>query len=432
MTQRYSTYKDSGIEWIGEIPEHWEVKRVKYISAVKVSSVDKHVFDDEIPVVLCNYTDVYKNEFINSEVLKSSGSCSQEELSKFSIKKGDVLITKDSEDPADMGVPAFVNDELEDTVCGYHLAILRTHEQDLKGAFLFRQLQTKYLRNYFEINSFGITRFGLGKSAIESLLSLIPPISEQTQIVEFLEAKTSLIDRLIAVKEKRIELLKEKRTALINHAVTKGLNPNVKMKDSGIEWIGEIPAHWAVKKLKYGVSNPALKAVPGDGEIKISPENVESDTGVCTNMYSDYEGEGFIFYKGDILFNKLRIYLKKILFAEYDGFSMGEMIVLRCNHGIHNRYLYFLLFNQGLIEFLNSQSTGIKMPRVSPEIILNTKIIYPSLSEQQQIVEYLDSETKRIDTLVSLEQRKIDLLKEYRQALISEAVTGKIKVTEDQ
>ncbi len=419
MIQRYSAYKDSGVEWIGEIPEHWEVKRVKYISAVKVSSVDKHVFDDEIPVVLCNYTDVYKNEFINSEVLKSSGSCSQEELSKFSIKKGDVLITKDSEDPADMGVPAFVNDELEDTVCGYHLAILRTHEQDLKGAFLFRQLQTKYLRNYFEINSFGITRFGLGKSAIESLLSLIPPISEQTQIVEFLEAKTSLIDRLIAVKERRIELLKEKRTALINHAVTKGLNPNVKMKVSGIEWIGDIPEHWEVKKLKYL------------GSIS-SGDTVSSELIIDDGQFPVYGGNGILGYYSRFNYDYGVLSIGRV------GEKCGNVHLITEKCWINDNSLVFnnrydttdirFVFYSLSIRNLNSLRNQNTQPLITGTMIKNEYLLTPPHSEQQQIVEYLDQETKKIDNLVNLEQRKINLLKEYRQALISEAVTGKIKV----
>jgi len=110
---------------------------------------------------------------------------------------------------------------------------------------------------------------------------------------------------------------------------------------------------------------------------------------------------------------------------------MGEMLVLRCKSTLYNRYFYYLLFNQGLIDFLDAQSTGIKMPRVSPEIILNARIIYPPKSEQTQIVKYLDKKTKKIDNQLTLEQKKIDLLKEYRQSLISEVVTGKIKVTKD-
>ena len=194
-------------------------------------------------------------------------------------------------------------------------------------------------------------------------------------------------------------------------------------KDSGVEWIGEIPSGWETTKMKYGVSHLSEKGKPEKNDIKISPENVESETGVCFNLYSGHDSEGMKFQKGDVLLNKLRLYLKKILFTEYDGYSLGEMIVLRTNNKLNNRYFYQLLFSQGLIDLLDSQSTGIKLPRVSPEVILNTDIIYPPLSEQQQIVSFLDDKTQKIDSLIQQKEKKIELLKEKRTSLINHVVT---------
>jgi type I restriction enzyme S subunit len=199
------------------------------------------------------------------------------------------------------------------------------------------------------------------------------------------------------------------------------------MKDSGVEWIGEIPNHWEVIKLKYFCELINKKGIPNNDEIKISPENVESNTGVCFNLYSEYSGEGVKFIEHDILLNKLRLYLKKVLFSEFEGFSMGEMIVLRIRMGIP-KYYFRTLFHQGLIDVLDNQSTGVKLPRVSPELIMNTNFPVPPLSEQQQIVSYLDEHTQLIDKTISVEERRIELLKEYRQSLISEVVTGKRKV----
>ncbi len=194
-------------------------------------------------------------------------------------------------------------------------------------------------------------------------------------------------------------------------------------KDSGIEWIGEIPEHWDRTKMKYGVNQISERDTPLREDIKISPENVESNTGVCLNLYSDYDGDGMKFTKGDILFNKLRLYLKKILFTEYDGYSLGEMIVLRTKENLNNKYFYYLIFNQGLIDLLDSQSTGIKMPRVSPETIINSNIPIPSTNEQQQIVAFLDYKTEKIDNLIGHKEKKIELLKEKRTALINHVVT---------
>jgi type I restriction enzyme S subunit len=195
-------------------------------------------------------------------------------------------------------------------------------------------------------------------------------------------------------------------------------------KDIGIEWIGEIPSHWEVKKLKYGINLINTKGIPQSSDVKISPENVETGTGVCLSMYSDYEGEGLKFIYGDILLNKLRIYLKKILLTTYEGYSMGEMIVLRCkSDSLVNKYLFYSLFHDGLIQLLNSQSNGVKLPRVSPEVIINSEYMFPPLSEQEHIVSYLDDKTTKIDELIQKKLRKIDLLKEYRTSLINTVVT---------
>ena len=292
----------------------------------------------------------------------------------------------------------------------------------------FTVFSRKPYREILSIEGNGFTRINLRQDRVNDLIVYVPPTSEQEQIVKYLDEKTSQIDNLISVTEKKIELLKQKRTSLINEAVTKGLNKDVELKDSGVEWIGEIPKHWVIKKMKYCLRLISEKGTTNETDIKISPENVESDTGVCFNLYSEYTGEGMKFQKGDILLNKLRIYLKKIILTEYDGFSMGEMIVLRTLVG-NNKYYFYTLFNQGLINLLNEQSNGVKLPRVSPEIILNSEIVFPPIPEQEQIVEYIDTQTKEIAKLVSIEQRRIETLKEYRQSLISEVVKGKIKVT---
>jgi len=212
--------KDSGVEWIGEIPSGWETGKLKNNSDLKISSVDKHIFEEEIQVIVCNYTDVYYNEFITSELPLRKGSCSENEYSNFILKRGDVIITKDSESPTDIGVPSLVKENLDNVVCGYHLSIIKSNPKKLVGGYLFRQLQTKRIRSYFEINSNGITRFGLGKSSVLETPLILPPINEQEQIVEYLDDQTQLIDNTISIEEKRIELLKEYRQSLISEVVT--------------------------------------------------------------------------------------------------------------------------------------------------------------------------------------------------------------------
>ena len=210
--------KLSGVEWIGEIPRHWEVNRLKYVAEILPSNVDKHIYPDEIQVRLCNYTDVYYNDYITVDTVLEKGSCNEREFTKFVLRKGDVIITKDSETPDDIGVPTFVKKDLDNVVCGYHLTMIRPLA--CRGEFIFRFIQSDRTRRYFEVNSNGITRYGLGKASIENLLLPIPPDSEQRRIADFLNHKTRQIDDLITAEQRKIELLQEYRQSLISEAVT--------------------------------------------------------------------------------------------------------------------------------------------------------------------------------------------------------------------
>ena len=210
--------KPSGVEWIGEIPAHWEVKRLKHVAKILPSNVDKHIYPNEIQVRLCNYTDVYYNDYITVDTVLKKGSCKESEFAKFALRKGDVIITKDSETPDDIGVPTYVKDDLDSVVCGYHLTMIRP--LTCRGEYIFRFIQSDRTRRYFELESNGITRYGLGKPSIENLRLPIPPDPEQCQIANFLDRKTKQIDELIAAEQRKIELLKEYRQSLISEAVT--------------------------------------------------------------------------------------------------------------------------------------------------------------------------------------------------------------------
>ena len=195
-----------------------------------------------------------------------------------------------------------------------------------------------------------------------------------------------------------------------------------------MEWIGKIPAHWKIEKIKHIATLVSEKSTPETSTIKISPENVESKTGKVLNFYSSYDSSGVKFQVGDVLFNKIRVYLNKVVFAEYDGYSLGEMIVMRPSLQGMGKYLFYLMLSSRFIEYCNSISRGAKMPRVDAYDILDAQIPIMSYQEQTQITNFLDRKTKQINELVATEQRKIELLKEYRQSLISEVVTGKIDV----
>jgi len=212
--------KDSGIPWIGKIPENWEAKKLKQISEINISNVDKKSDEDEPEVLLCNYIDVYKNEFIDSTINFMKATASVEQIRRFTIKMGDVIITKDSEEPTDIAIPALIIEDLKNVVCGYHLALIRSNKMILDGSFLFRALQSKQINDQFITEANGVTRFGISTYPILNSYILIPPLSEQIQIAEYLDKTTLKIDRTIEKTEAKLELLEEFKKSLIHHAVT--------------------------------------------------------------------------------------------------------------------------------------------------------------------------------------------------------------------
>ena len=427
--KKYPKYKDSGIEWIGEIPEHWEIKRLKFTTYFDNSTVDRHIHDDEIKVTISHYPQVYNNEIINSKTIMENGTCTKKELEKFRLKKNDVLITKDSETPDDIGVPAYVNEDLDNSVSGYHIAHLTSNQYVLFGEYLFRYLQTKFAKSYFETEANGITRYGLGKDSISNIFLTLPKIEEQKQIAEFLDKQTKRIDSEIEKNQKLIELLKEKRQSTINQAVTKGLDPSVPMKDSGIEWIGEIPEHWNSKRLKFSILLRSDKSNYSNSLQYVGLENITSKTGKLIDVNDDMsDSDAKLFEEKDILFGKLRPYLAKVWHAEFAGRCSSEFLVFK---GIdyESKFLSWLLLSDGVINNIDASTYGAKMPRAEWGFIANILLPILSINEQQQIAEFLEKQTTKIDSLITKTESQIEKLKEFRQSLISSAVTGKIDVS---
>lgn len=212
--------KDSGVEYLGEVPAHWDVRRLRDTTDMRVSNVDKHIKEEETPVRLCNYVDVYKNDTINKQMDFMRATATDREIARFRLAEGDVLITKDSETWDDIGVPALVVDSAPDLVSGYHLALLRPCTERITGGYLFRTLQSSGLAHQFYVGAKGITRYGLTHAGIKSVWLPLPPLPEQTAITDFLNRETGKIDALIAKVEETIERLKEHRSALISAAVT--------------------------------------------------------------------------------------------------------------------------------------------------------------------------------------------------------------------
>lgn len=439
--RKYPGYKPSGMEWLGNVPEGWLVHKLKYLASIKLSSVDKKVENEEKIVHLCNYVDVYKNDYITPRILFMEATASSDEINNFTIKKGDVLITKDSEEWDDIAVPAYVKFDIPNVLCGYHLALVRPNEKIIVGEYLFRSFQTHGINDQFRVAANGITRYGIGKFWIDSALFPVPSFREQHAIAAFLDRETARIDALIEKKERQIELLQEKRAALISHAVTKGLDPNAKMKDSGTEWLGMVPEGWGIISLKREWDVIDCKHITpeytDDGIPIVSTTEVKPGRLSLENTRRTTEEgyrisiEGRCPKRGDILYSR-NASLGSAAFVDTDEvFCMGQDVCLITSLSNDQLFLTYQLNSTIVLNQIDSQMIGSTIKRINVENINNLIVTYPPAREQRQIGSYLDKKIRKIDSIVGLIQRSIILGNEYRSTLISAAVTGKIDVRQE-
>lgn len=204
-----------------EIPEHWEVRRLKFLAEVNFSTVDKHSHKEEKQVRLCNYVDVYKHEYITNDFDFMIATATEAEIKRFTVEKGDVIITKDSETAADIAIPALVVEDLENVVCAYHLAHIKPNKELIESEFLFRLFQSKKINSHFEVAAKGVTRHGLSYDDINSVFLPYPPtLTEQQEIINHIKTETRTLDIAISKAEREIDLIKEYREAMIAEAVT--------------------------------------------------------------------------------------------------------------------------------------------------------------------------------------------------------------------
>ena len=266
----------------------------------------------------------------------------------------------------------------------------------------------------------------LSGDALGAFAIPLPPPAEQRAIAAFLDRECGKIDALVAEQERLIALLKEKRQAVISHAVTKGLDPSAPMKDSGVAWLGPVPAHWDVMPLKRAARLCTDRAE--DRSFPVGLEHIESWTGRLIEAETEFEGDGVAFRPGDILFGKLRPYLAKVWLADRPGEAVGDFHVIRSLPPLVPEFLQRVLLSREAISLIDSSTYGSKMPRASWEFIGSLAVPFPPPAEQRAIAAFLDRECGKIDALVAEAERAIALLKERRAALISAAVTGRIDV----
>ncbi|WP_293005706.1 restriction endonuclease subunit S [Nitrosomonas sp.] len=435
----------NGADLLASLPDGWRRVPLKTTCDFAVSNVDKHSFDDELPVRLCNYTDVYKNDRVSPDMDLMAATATPQEIERFRLEIGDVVITKDSESWNDIAIPAYIEGTADDFICGYHLAFIRPRKDVLDGRFLFRCMQSRPVALQLELEATGVTRYGLPKDAIGLAVLPLPPLPTQLRIANYLDREAARIDGLITEKERMLVLLEEKRTALISRLVTRGLDPNAPLKPSGQEWLGEIPAHWAIQPIKY-------LAVVGNGSTP-SVENADywDDEGYpwlnssVVNVSPVTDASRFVTETALRECHLPKIQPPAVLVGiTGQGKTRGMAAVLGIEATINQHiafikprsqeldteYLCFLLGHA--YAFLRSDSDGAGSTKgaITCEQLANMKIPVPPSGEQIDICTRIRQSLDVSKPLRAQIQCSLDLLTERRSALITAAVTGQIPLEE--
>lgn len=403
--------KDSGIEWVGEIPETWE--KVKF-NAIYNNRNTKVSDRDYEPL------SVTKKGIVPQ--LDTAAKTNDNDNRKL-VRSGDFVINSRSDRRGSCGISSLDGSvSLINTV----LEPRNSQIEPLYFDFLFHTVQFAdefYKWGHGIVDDLWTTNW----NDMKNITLILPPKVEQQQIANFLDLKTAEIDGLIDKINAEIENIQQYQSSVITQAVTKGLDSNAPMKDSGIEWIGKIPETWKIVKIKYLVKPVVFKDNLSNLNWRyIGLENVEKNTGRLITTTTNYPDEIYnVCRKGDVLYSKLRPNLAKVLIAPFDSCCTGEFEVLST---FNNRWIKYCLLSDGITKMTTAATYGVKMPRVSWKDVSNYKIPLPSSDVIEDINNYLDLKLQMVNDLIKQKQQQIDQLLEYKDSLIFEYVTGKKQV----
>lgn len=425
----YSNYKDSGVSGIEQIPKHWILEKIKFVATCNDEVLSDSTADDEI----INYVEIGDVDYVNGIT----------NTTEYEFKEA----------PSRARRVTRPNDIIISTVRTYLKAIAKIAEPDLIVSTGFAVIRPRKIDEIFmsyallaptfieEVmsRSFGVSYPAIKASSLMNIKICIPPLSEQKAIASFLEAKTKPIDGIIAKREKQIELLEEMKSAIISRAVTKGLNPEAQMKDSGIEWIGEIPEGWDVIKTSFlfqliGSGTTPSKNAPNYAEEGLYwlqtgdfNDNYVNDTSkYITDLAVQNCSALTLFPKGCLVIAMYGASIGKLGILNIESYTNQACCVLGREKNILIKFAFYA-YKAGRKALIN-ESRGGGQPNISQDIISHFKIPVPPINEQCNVIAYLDSETSKIDTRITKRRKQIELLQEYKQALITAAVTGKIDV----
>ena len=410
---------------------------LRHVAAVKNSNVDKLSLPGESPVRLCNYVDVYRNDRITQAVSFMRASATPSEIASFKLRQGDVLITQDSEQWNDIGVPALVATEADDLVCGYHLTMLRPHPSKIIGSYLAYALRVPEVAVQLHLAAKGVTRYGLSQQGIKSALVPVPSLEEQGLMVRYLDHAELRIAKAISAKQHMIALLDEREELALLQAITQSDQPMT--TDPRLDWLGEFPAHWDVKRL--GSLLEERNEMNADRRIQQVLSLVRKrgvmryeDKGRIGNKRSDDVARYKVVREGDIVLNSMNVIIGSVGQSSYTGCLSPVYYVLKPrSNELHNSYFNALFqverFHSSLVRF----GKGILAHRLRiPMIDLKTVMLpVPPPDEQLAIADRVVKATAELKAAKAGIEAEISLLKEYRTRLISDVVTGKLDVREE-
>lgn len=414
--KQYSEYKDSGVKWIGEIPSHWKTVRLKRT----VNLVNEKSTGNDIPYIALENIESYTGRLLPLSNIEPDSTCN-------SFKTDDVLFCKLRPYLTKCVLAPY------DGKCTSELLVLRNFSGD--NDFLHYILLSPNLVADINASTYGSKMPRANWNYIGSCAIPFPSLSEQRAIVSYLDNKVSKIDTYISTAEKKIAALDELKQVTIADAVTHGINPNVPMKDSGIPWIGMVPEHWKLTRIKFLFNEISEKEHPEEPclcstqKYGVIPQSMYENRVVVVNK--GLENLKFV-RKGNFVIS-LRSFQGGIEIAYYQGIISAAYTILSLgNKNISSNYIKYLFKSSPFIQLLQTCVTGIREGQnINYELLRRQFIPIPTLSQQNEIVAYIDRKVAQIDKMKAAELAQIDKLKEYKQRLISDVVTGKVKVTND-
>lgn len=437
---RYPAYKDSGVEWLGEVPGHWDVSRLGFESWVRARLGWKGLKADEYvdegfaflatPNIKSKEIDFKNVNFITQDRF--------DESPEIKISEGDVLLAKDG---STLGTVNVVRNLPRPTTVNSSIAVI-TPNADLSGVFLFYLFASSYMEQTIQRTKGGMGVPHLFQADLNKFYMPLPVFLEQIQIAAFLDRETAKIDALVAEQRRLMALLKEKRQAVISHAVTRGLNPDAPLKPSGIEWLGDVPEHWevsAIKRYTDKITDGAhVSPETEDGvfhfvstkDVGANSIDFENCLRTSEQSYESMVKTGCRPMLGDVLFSKDGTIGRTVVIREERDFVVASSLIIIRPTAIvlDSDFLNCLCQSQGVANQVDCFVKGAGLPRLSIQNLTKVVGCFPPICEQKAIAEFLGSELAKFDTLTTEAQRAIDLLQERRTALISAAVTGQIDV----